>query len=159
MQRTTAKRRIGTTAPVPAIVITGASVADAGSRFGMVLTVFMRVIAAFWMFEGLMQWSAVLVPGSGGLGGWAQLTDPAMVAVIFFAAVDLIAAVGLWLAAPWGGVIWLVTAGVQLLVSIVLPGFFEHPLLMGSLNLCLIALYLGLTWLAARPPHLAPFRS
>ena len=32
-------------------------------------------------------------------------------AIVFFAAVDLLAAVGLWLAAPWGGVLWLAVRG------------------------------------------------
>ena len=31
-------------------------------------------------------------------------------ATIFFAVLDLVAAVGLWLVAPWGGVVWLLTA-------------------------------------------------
>ena len=33
--------------------------------------------------------------------------------IVFFAAVDLLAAVGLWLAAPWGGVLWLLCASIE----------------------------------------------
>jgi Family of unknown function (DUF6163) len=46
-------------------------------------------------------------------------------AVIYFAIVDLVAAVGLWLATPWGGVIWLFAALTQIATVFVLPGFFS----------------------------------
>ena len=34
-------------------------------------------------------------------------------AVIFFALADLLAAIGLWLATPWGGVLWLVVVAAE----------------------------------------------
>ena len=36
---------------------------------------------------------------------------------IFFAVIDLVAAIGLWLTAAWGGVVWLIAAGSQLMLS------------------------------------------
>ena len=56
---------------------------------------------------------------------------------------DLIAGVGLWLAAPWGGVVWLVTVGGQLLSLVLLPGFWTlpfHPILVGLGDLPYVAL-------------------
>ena len=44
---------------------------------------------------------------------------PAMAsAVIFFGVLDLVAAVGLWLATPWGGVLWLLAAVSQIFVAV-----------------------------------------
>ncbi|MBV9591021.1 MAG: hypothetical protein JO310_15600, partial [Hyphomicrobiales bacterium] len=61
----------------------------------------------------------------------------------------LVAAVGLWLATPWGGVIWLVTAGAQVFVLVVMPGFFDHPFMTALSNIVLVSAYLALTWLVA----------
>ena len=42
-----------------------------------------------------------------------MLPRPLQATIVFFAAVDLLAAVGLWLAAPWGGVLWLLCAAIE----------------------------------------------
>ena len=65
-------------------------------------------------------------------------------AVIYFAVFDLVAAVGLWLATPWGGVIWLFGTLTQIFVAIALPGFFS--MFWTFVNLPLIAIYFVLTW-------------
>lgn len=150
MQRSTAKRRIVSNAPIAAIAVSNSPQRQhEDSRFGHLLVVFMRIVAALWIFEGLMQWGAVIVTNIDGRSGLATLSTPAVVAVVFFAVINLIASVGLWLATPWGGVIWLVTAGAQLFVIIIMPGFFDHPILTALSNLVLIGVYLTLTWLVA----------
>ena len=149
MQRSTAKRRIVSNAPIAAIVLSKTPQPEEESRFGHLLVIFMRIVAALWIFEGLMQWGSVVVTNIDGRSGLATLSMPAVVAVIFFAVINLIASVGLWLATPWGGVIWLVTAGAQLFVVVIMPGFFDHPLVTAMSNLLLVAAYLTLTWMVA----------
>ncbi len=149
MQRPTAKRRIVSNAPIAAIVLSNTDRPDDESRFGRLLVIFMRAVAALWIFEGLMQWGSVVVTNVDGRSGLAALSLSAIVAVIFFAVINLIASVGLWLATPWGGVIWLVTAGAQLFVLVIMPGFFDHPVITAMSNLVLVAAYLTLTWLVA----------
>jgi uncharacterized membrane protein (DUF2068 family) len=80
-------------------------------------------------------------------------------AVIYFAIFDLVAAVGLWLATPWGGVIWLVAALSQIAAAFMLPGFFS--MFSTAANCALIATYLVLTWKAGHPDStfLRPHRS
>jgi hypothetical protein len=150
MQRSTAKRRVATAAPQAAIVLKPPGGRDDRTRFGFALVAFMRTMAAVWIVQGLAQWGTVLSTGAGGLSPFAGLAPPAMAAAMFFAVADLVAAVGLWLAAPWGGVIWLVAVGAQLLVLVVMPGFFDHPLATGLLDVALMAAYLALIWLAAQ---------
>ena len=87
---------------------------------------------------------------SDGGSLFSNLATPAMVAAVFFAVVDFIASIGLWLAAPWGGVIWLVAVAGQLLVLVVMPGFFDYPLVTGLFDIGLMAGYLMLVWLAAQ---------
>ncbi len=150
MQRSTAKRRVATAAPIPAIVLKTGNGGDSRSRLGFALVTFMRVTAAIWIVRGLLQWSTVLMSSSDGGSLFLDLAAPAMVAAVFFAVVDFIASIGLWLAAPWGGVIWLVAVGAQLLVLVVMPGFFDYPLVTGLTDIGLMAGYLMLVWLAAQ---------
>ncbi len=150
MQRSTAKRRVATAAPQAAIVLKTPGAREEGTRFGFALLAFMRATAAVWIVQGLLQWIAVLSTGADGLSPFATLAPPAMVAAVFFAVVDFVAAIGLWLAAPWGGVIWLVAVGAQILVLVVMPGFFDHPLVTGLVDVALMGAYLALVWFAAQ---------
>lgn len=72
--------------------------AEAQMQWGLILVIFMRVLAALWIFQGLAEWALVLVPEKSVL---EALPAAMAAAVIFFAIADLVAAVGLWLATPW----------------------------------------------------------
>ena len=150
MQRSTAKRRVVTAAPQAAIVLKAPGGHPESTRFSFALVAFMRIIAAIWIAQGLLQWTAVLSTGAGGLSPFSMLAPAAMVAAVFFAVVDFVAAIGLWLAAPWGGVIWLVAVLAQVGVLVVMPGFFDHPLVTGLADVALVAGYLALLWFAAQ---------
>jgi hypothetical protein len=114
------------------------------TRAGLFLVVFMRVLAGIWVIQGLLQWGAILMPPESLLDNVNALHGAA---VIFFAIFDLVAAVGLWLAAPWGGIIWLLGAIAQIAVAVFLPGFFSMFWVVA--DIVLIALYFVLTWQAA----------
>jgi hypothetical protein len=115
------------------------------NRAGLLLVVFMRLLAGLWVIQGLLQWRAILLPSEPLFDNVSALRGGA---VIFFAIYDLVAAVGLWLAAPWGGIIWLLGAIAQIFVALWLPGFFS--LLWIGANVILIVIYFGLTWQAGR---------
>ena len=51
-------------------------------------------------------------------------TLPWQAATIFFAVIDLVAAVGLWLAAAWGAVVWLTAAISMVAVELFFPQVF-----------------------------------
>ena len=72
----------------------------------------MRTLAWVWVAKGLFNWSLVL-GALPGYGDFTMLPLPLQGSIVFFAAVDLLAAVGLWLAAPWGGVLWLLCAVIE----------------------------------------------
>ncbi|MCI0465521.1 MAG: hypothetical protein L0Y57_00695 [Beijerinckiaceae bacterium] len=113
------------------------------SRAGALLVLFMRFLAGLWVFQGLLQWGAILLPPEPLFDNMPPLRGAA---VIFFAVFDLVAAAGLWLAAPWGGVIWLLGAIAQIAVAAALPGFFSLFWIGG--NIVLIAVYFALAWKA-----------
>jgi hypothetical protein len=118
--------------------------------WGLLLVVFMRLLAVLWVFQGLLQWGALLLPREALFDNVTALWGAA---VIFFAVFDLVAAVGLWLATPWGGVIWLLGAIAQIFVALAIQGFFS--LIWIGANIVLIIVYFILTWQAGRAS--APF--
>jgi uncharacterized membrane protein (DUF2068 family) len=69
---------------------------------------------------------------------------------VFFAVIDLVAAVGLWLAAAWGAVIWLMSIASMLAVEVFFPQVFGVGLLTGVVEGALLAIYLLLALNSAR---------
>lgn len=117
------------------------------SLWGTLLVLFMRMVAALWMLQGLMQWDAILGPGQPPLDA---LPSALAIAIVFFAVTDLVASVGLWLAASWGGVIWLCAAAAQIFVTLFMPDFFAVGPLILVVDVALITTYFFLTWRAAQ---------
>ncbi len=116
-------------------------------RWGFLLLVFMRVVAVLWLFQGLMHWKLILAPELAPLDA---LPGPVASAIVFFAVADLLAAVGLWLAAAWGGVLWLFSACAGIIITLFMPDFQVGGLLMVLISLGLIVNYFILTWNAAQ---------
>jgi uncharacterized protein DUF6163 len=108
------------------------------NRSGLTLVVFKRVLAGLCGVQGLLQWSAILLPSESLFDNLPPLQGAA---VIYFAIFDLVAAVGLWLATPWGGAIWLVAALSQVAAAFMLPGFFS--IFSTAANCALIVIYFG----------------
>jgi len=79
-----------------------------------------------------------------------HMPSSAALAIIFFSVLDLIAGVGLWLATPWGGVLWLLIASAQIFVAASMPQFFAGGYWLIGVDLVLIVLYFGLTFEAGR---------
>ncbi|MBB4198383.1 hypothetical protein GGD83_002183 [Rhodoblastus sphagnicola] len=117
------------------------------ARWTFLLTLFFRVVALLWIVEGLDQWRRVL----SSTDPFLDVSGAMAAAVIFFAVFDLVAAVGLWMVAPWGGVVWLLTLMAQIYVSAIKPGFFPGGGgLVKGVDAALLALYLFLSWRANR---------
>jgi fatty acid desaturase len=116
------------------------------------LVLFLRVMAGLSMLKGLYHWSRVI-----GIGVGSDLFEYHSIAwqtaTVFFAVIDLVAAVGLWLAAAWGAVIWLMSIASMLAVEIFFPQVFGGGLLTGILEGGMLALYL---WLALKSAQEQP---
>ncbi len=106
---------------------------------------FMRTLAWVWVAKGLFNWSLVL-GAFPGYGDFTMLPLPLQGSIVFFAAVDLLAAVGLWLAAPWGGVLWLLCAAIEA----VSPALGARGAMTGALDVTLDALLVALYFLLSR---------
>lgn len=136
--------------PLPAIRIGKSEKSDAETRFGRILVWFMRLLSLLWLAQGMLHWASLLLGDDNGPGVLTRMTDLGASAVIFFAVLDLVAAVGLWLSASWGGVVWIVAVAAQWLAVVVLPGFFTFDLALALADLVLVGIYFTITYRAAR---------
>jgi uncharacterized membrane protein (DUF2068 family) len=114
---------------------------------------FLRVMAAVSMLKGLYHWSRVvgiMVPAGEGFEthsiAWQSAT-------VFFAVIDLVAAVGLWLAAAWGAVIWLTSVVSMIALDIFFPQVFQSGVLFDLIEFAALVIYL---WFALKSAQERP---
>jgi hypothetical protein len=114
------------------------------------LVYFLRLMAAASLLKGLYHWSRVVGIGVGPNEIFEYHSVAWQTATVFFAVIDLVAAVGLWLAAAWGAVIWLTSVASMLAVEIFFPQVFDGGMITGLVEGTLLVLYLWLALKAAR---------
>jgi hypothetical protein len=124
------------------------------SRWTERLVLFLRVMAALSLLKGLYHWAVVCGIVEGAPGGFESQPLPWQTATVFFAVIDLVAAVGLWLAAAWGAVVWLTAVVSMAAVELMFPQIYGGRLPVIILELVLLVAYLALALQAARerPP-------
>jgi hypothetical protein len=75
---------------------------------------FLRLVAVICFWFGLQYWAMLTGYSLGGNGRFDVVTVPWRVAGSALAVVFPVAALGLWLGASWGAVIWVIGAGLQI---------------------------------------------
>jgi hypothetical protein len=83
--------------------------------------------------------------GAGAGAGFEARSSAWQIATVFFAVIDLVAAVGLWLGAPWGVIIWLASSVTMIVVHALLPQIYglQPVIIVGE-----IALIVGYVFIA-----------
>ena len=123
--------------------------APSAMRWGFILTWFMRVLAIVWIMKGLSAWAVIL--GVWTPAGLFEMRSTGYQAtIIYFALIDLIAAVGLWMASTWGGIMWLLAIMSHLILAAFFPGIVQANTVTMVFFVFLIGAYLALSWFAAR---------
>jgi hypothetical protein len=118
------------------------------------LVLFLRIMAVLSIVKGLYHWAQV----TGFIGGEEDVFENQpmawQAATVYFAVIELVAAVGLWLATPWGAVVWLTTVVSMAVIELMFPGIYGGSLLVVGAEASMLAAYLALAWMAARerPP-------
>jgi uncharacterized membrane protein len=118
------------------------------------LVLFLRIMAVLAVIKGLYHWAQV----TGFIGGEEDAFEnqpmPWQTATVYFAVIELVAAVGLWLATPWGAVVWLTTVVSMAVIELMFPGIYGGSLLVVAVEALMLGAYLALAWMAARerPP-------
>jgi hypothetical protein len=113
------------------------------------LALFLRLMAIVAMLQGLYHWAAVC-GFIGEEGGFEAHIQAWQTTTVFFAVIDLVAAVGLWLVAPWGAVVWLTSSVSMIVVHIFFDQVYGTDLVVIVASVLGILAYLGLAILAAR---------
>src|SRR3954454_2925557 len=88
------------------------------------LILFLRVMAALSLLKGLYHWAIVCGIGEGRDSSFEAHALPWQTATVFFAVIDLVAAVGLWLAAAWGAVVWLTSVISLIAIELLFPQIY-----------------------------------
>jgi Family of unknown function (DUF6163) len=115
---------------------------------------FLRIMAVLSVAKGLYHWAQV----TGFVGGEDDAFENQpmawQTATVYFAVIELVAAVGLWLATPWGAVVWLTTVVSMAVIELMFPGIYGGSLTVVGVEAAMLAAYLALAWMAARerPP-------
>ncbi len=114
------------------------------------LVIFLRVMASVALVKGLYHWAIVCGIDTPSSAGFESYSTPFQTATVFFAVIDLVAAVGLWLAAPWGAVVWLTSVISMAAVEALFPQIYGGRMWVVGAELLLLGIYLVLAVLAAR---------
>ena len=118
------------------------------------LVVFLRIMGFISVAKGLYHWAQV----TGFIGGEEETFENQTLAwqsaTVYFAVIELVAAVGLWLATPWGAVVWLITVVSMTVIELMFPAIYGGSLLVVAAEALMLSIYLALAWMAARerPP-------
>lgn len=92
------------------------------------LMMFLRLSAVVWLVTGLVHWARIVeyLPWRGRVFGDMPLEWQS--AIVFYGVLDLVTAVGLWLATGWGVALWIVAIACQILTHGALSEIFgERP--------------------------------
>ena len=121
----------------------------AGLQWDVVLVWFLRAMAVVWLVTGIGHWAILLgvFPGDAPFEGRPMSYQAT---TIYFAIIDLVAAVGLWLTSTWGGVMWLLAVMSDLILAIFFPHIIGHSFVTVAPMVTLVATYFVISWLAAR---------
>src|SRR5260370_20704806 len=119
------------------------------------LVFFLRIMAVVSVVKGLYHWAQV----TGFIGGEEDAFENQpmawQTATVYFAVIELVAAVGLWLATPWGAVVWLTTVVSMAVIELHVTGIYGGSLTVVGVEAFMLAAYPPLAWLAApeSPPQ------
>ena len=113
------------------------------------LVFYLRIMAITSMLKGLYHWAAVcgIIGEEGGFEAHIQAWQAT---TVFFSVIDLVAAVGLWLVAPWGAVVWLTSTVTMIMVQLFFDQVYGTDLTVVAASALAILIYLILSILAAR---------
>ena len=119
-------------------------------RWASRLVLFLRVMAAISLLKGLYHWAIVCGFYSPCDIQFEDVPTPLQSATVFFGVIDLVAAVGLWLAAPWGAVVWLTSVISMVAVEVLFPQIYGGRVWVVAVDMVLIFFYLWLALMSAR---------
>ena len=111
---------------------------------------FLRVMAVVSLIKGVYHWALIVGVGQGPFSAFEVNSTAWQAASMYFAVIDLVAAVGLWLAAAWGGVVWLTATISMAAIELFFPQVYGGRILVIIVELVMLIAYFALAVAAAR---------
>jgi len=111
---------------------------------------FLRVMAGVSLAKGLFHWAQVVGIGQGPFSAFEINSTAWQAATMYFAVIDLVAAVGLWLAAAWGGVVWLTATISMAAIELFFPQVYGGRIVVVLIEVAMLGAYFTLAIAAAR---------
>ena len=102
---------------------------------------YQRIAGGFMIFKGLTHWSTLFGVGDGVGSQFQQQPLDSQAATVFFAVIDLVAGVALWLGSTWGAMLWLLAAAVQIIADVVVLELSGFVVLLTIIEVLLVAVY------------------
>jgi hypothetical protein len=109
------------------------------------LLLFQRIAGGFMIAKGLIHW-AVLFTGAA----FYALPVEARAATVFFAVIDLVAGVSLWLGSTWGASVWLFAVASQGVAGLLFVRLTGLMIVLTIFEIVLVALYVVVRFMAYR---------
>jgi hypothetical protein len=111
---------------------------------------FLRAMAALSLLKGLYHWGMIVGIGHGVFSAFETNSTAWQAATIYFSVIDPVAAVGLWLAAAWGGVVWLTAIISMAAIELMFPQVYGGQAWVIFGEAAMLITYFTLTIAAAR---------
>lgn len=116
----------------------------------IVMVAFLRVNAAVWLATGLAHWGRIVGYTPVADGGFSGQSVDWQSTTVFYGVIDLVVAVGLWIATAWGVAVWILAIACQVLTHGALAEIFgERPFRL-PFYLASLAVYAVIFFMARR---------
>jgi hypothetical protein len=109
------------------------------------LVLFQRIAGGFMIAKGLIYWG-VLFTGAA----FYSLPVEARSATVFFAVIDLVAGVSLWLGSTWGASVWLFAVASQIVAGLLFVRLTGLMIVLTIFEIVLVAFYVVVRFMAYR---------
>jgi hypothetical protein len=102
---------------------------------------FQRIIAGYCLLFGILYWIRLIGVYDGPLWRFDLMPLHWQVAAVTLAALFPFAAIGLWMLASWGPVIWVICAVIEIAMYLLFPDLYGHRLLIVASHLVVALFY------------------
>jgi len=104
----------------------------------------LRVVAVYCLFFGILYWARLIGLYPGPLWRFDLMPVEWQVAAATLAVLFPFAAIGLWMLASWGPVIWFLCAAIESTMYAGFPALFGHRYAIVAAHLLVALAYIGL---------------
>ncbi|MCB1476287.1 MAG: hypothetical protein H6883_09890 [Rhodobiaceae bacterium] len=119
-----------------------------------ILVYYLRALGIILLIRALFHWMSVLGMNSWFSTAFLDMEMPWRIMTVYFAALDAIAAVGLWFGAVWGVAGFLFAAVTEVVMHLVFPDMFGTHQTAVVFDFVAVIVYVLLAWWAGTPENI-----